>query len=239
MPQRTCSPSSLGVALKDVHARRGLTKDLTADFIANELRQQLGNMRRPVTVAAANRLRAEEQTDSEALIPVAVVGPPPVAIRRSAVPGGIVPGATTDHAFCVPACPPAPEQLNRPAGSGHRITPFAASSRHPRSEREQKGKYTGIGIRVRRYVPHEIAAAKSVVFHVIDVAPVGPDGSDQIAAICDPVKQIADSFHAGFSSLGTENVVTNVARNAPAYLSVLALPTPSIFSIPATVVHFS
>ena len=109
MPQRTCSPSASGIALKDLHARQGLTQVLTADFIANEFRQRHGNMRRPVTVASANRLRAEEQTDSEALIPVAVVGPPPVAISRSAVPGGIVPGASTDHAFCVPACSPAPE----------------------------------------------------------------------------------------------------------------------------------
>ena len=89
---------------------------MTDDLIRNELHQRLGNMRRPVTVASANRLRAEEQTDSEALIPVAVVGPVPVAIRRSAVPGGIVPGATTDHAFCVPACPPAPRTTQSPGG---------------------------------------------------------------------------------------------------------------------------
>lgn len=146
MPQRTCSLSSPGIAQKDVHARQGLTQVLTADLIRNELSQRLGNMRRPVTVASANRLRAEEQTDSKALIPVAVVGPPPVAICRSAVPGGIVPGATTDHALCVPACPPVPEQLSRPADSCHRIAPFSANSRHPPSEHERKRSALGKGL---------------------------------------------------------------------------------------------
>jgi hypothetical protein len=145
VPQRTCSPSSLGFALKDVHARQGLTQVLTADFIRNELCQRLGNMRRPVTVASANRLRAEEQTHSEALIPVAVVGPPPFAIRRSAVPGGIVPGAAADHAFCVPACPPAPGHPHRPRDSCHRITRFSANSRLPRLVHEQKVKCIGEG----------------------------------------------------------------------------------------------
>ena len=49
--------------------------------------------------------RSEEQTDTEALVPVTVVGPPPVAIRRAAVPGRVVPAAAAYDAVSVPACP--------------------------------------------------------------------------------------------------------------------------------------
>lgn len=70
-------------------------------YTARHFKQWHRNMGRPVEVASSILVRAEKQTDSEALIPVAVVGPPPVAIRRAAVPGRIVPTAASDHAIGV------------------------------------------------------------------------------------------------------------------------------------------
>ena len=52
-----------------------------------------------------NHPRSEEQTDTKALVPVTVVRPPPVAIRRAAVPGRVVPAAAAYDPVRVPACP--------------------------------------------------------------------------------------------------------------------------------------
>lgn len=51
-----------------------------------------------VGTRVSRHLRAGDQTDSESLVPVPVVRVPPVAIRRAAVPGRVVPAASTDHA---------------------------------------------------------------------------------------------------------------------------------------------
>ena len=49
--------------------------------------------------------RAGKQSNAIALIPVAVVGPPPVAVRGLAPPGGVVPATAADDALAFTVYP--------------------------------------------------------------------------------------------------------------------------------------
>jgi hypothetical protein len=120
----------------DVDARRGLIQVLSR----SSANPGSGKTRRPSATATAVGRRAGEQTDPESLIPVAVLGPVPVAIRRAAVPGRVVPGAAAYHPQDVPAFPHGPSaaagfyrllcERRHPASGQPPVLPVCGS--HPR-----------------------------------------------------------------------------------------------------------
>ena len=94
-------------------------------------------------MAPAFDFRAGKQPNAEALIPVAVVGRPPVAIRGLAPPGGVVPAAAARSALAFTVYPHKDLPSGCLYGRKNIAKPFARSN-HRHAWRGRKAPPVGI-----------------------------------------------------------------------------------------------